>query len=64
MKLNILAVPKDAHVSQPKKKVPTEFERKRAACRTYDELVELGYAEGMEFPEGWAEHVMYQRNNS
>jgi hypothetical protein len=63
MKLSNLLVPKDAQVSQPKKKVPTAFEVKRAACKTYEELVELGYEEGFEHPEGWADHVWHQRHH-
>lgn len=43
----------------PKKKTP--FQRKRAAATTYEELVELGYDEEMDFPESWAEHVLQAR---
>ena len=37
----------------PKKLTP--FEQKRAAAITYEDLVELGYNEDMDFPESWAE---------
>lgn len=40
---------------------PTPFEIKRAAAITYEELVELGYAEHMNHPEIWAEHVLAGR---
>lgn len=61
MKLSMLTIPGDARTHPPKRKEPTPFERKRAACHTYEELVDLGYAEGMSCPEGWAEHVIAQR---
>ena len=61
MKLSMLNVPADAQISPPKKKEPTAFERKRAACQTYEELVQLGYDEGMAHPEGWADHVWHGR---
>ena len=64
MKLSNLLIPRDASTKPPKKKAPTPFEIKRAACQTYEELVELGYAEGMEHPEGWATHVWEQRHRS
>ena len=43
----------------PKKLTP--FERKRAAAITYEDLVELGYNEDMDFPESWAEYVLQGR---
>jgi len=64
MLMSGLTIPKDVQIRPDKpKKPPTEFERKRAAATTYEELVRLGYEEGFEFPEGWAEHVIQQRRN-
>lgn len=60
-----LHIPRDVEVPKDRiRKEPTPFERKRAAATTYEELVRLGYEEGMDYPEGWAEHVLYQRRNS
>ena len=61
MKLNYLKIPKDAQTHKEIKKQKTVFEIKRAAAKTYTELVALGYEEEMEFPEAWAEHVLEQR---
>ena len=63
MKLSNLAIPSDAQRGAPKKKQKTPFEIKRAACKTYDELVDLGYEMGFDSPEGWADHVMAQRRH-
>ena len=41
----------------------TPFERKRSAATTYEELVDLGYNQGMDFPENWAEHVLKARES-
>ena len=54
-----------SHADEPEidflPKQPTLFEQKRAAATTYEELVELGYDEGMEHPEVWATHVLFAR---
>ena len=61
MSIPILKIP--AGVEKPSEKVLTPFERKRAAATTYEQLVALGYEEGMEFPEAWAERVWYARQS-
>jgi hypothetical protein len=64
MKLSNLAIPSDAQRGAPKKKVKTLFEQQRAACKTYEDLVKLGYARNMNCPEAWAEHVLAQRERN
>jgi hypothetical protein len=44
------------------KRKKTQFEQRRAAATTYEELVDLGYDEGMKFPEAWAEYVLQARD--
>lgn len=46
---------------EPKKRTP--FEEKRANARTLQELIELGYEEGMEYPEAWAQRVHNARHD-
>jgi len=64
MSLKHLTLPPDVEKEEERflKKLLTPFEQKRAAAVTYAELVELAYEENMEFPEGWAEHVLNARN--
>ena len=45
----------------PPVKEKTPFEVRRERARTEQELVDLGYEEGMEFPEAWARHVLAAR---
>jgi hypothetical protein len=61
MSLKDLKIPDDV---EPPSKQLTPFERKRAAATTYEDLVALGYEEGMEFPEAWAKRVWRARNQS
>jgi hypothetical protein len=63
MKLSQLAIPKDVQRHAPRKKEPTPFEIRRAACKTHQDLVDMGYAEGMAHPEAWADHVWTMRRH-
>ena len=61
MSLKNLRISDDTEMSS--KKEATPFEQRRAAATTYEELVALGYEEGMDWPEEWAERVINARNN-
>ena len=61
MSLKALHLSDDIEMSSNKEGTP--FEQKRKAATTYEELVALGYEEGMDWPEEWAERVINARNN-
>ena len=64
MSLKHLTLPSDVEKEEERapKKPLTPFEQRRAAATSYNDLVQLGYDEGMLHPESWAEHVIWARN--
>lgn len=60
MSLKDLVLDDDVEEFIPHKVTP--FEIKRVAAITYEDLVNLGYAERMNHPELWAMNVFTARN--
>lgn len=60
MSLKHLKLPDDVERVTPKTLTP--FQRKRKEAKTYEELVYLGYAEGFNNPEEWADRVIQARD--